>query len=334
MKLCPFLAAAMLLAVWSPGKAQETTIAASAGPWFSDTASSVYSLALYKPFIGPFDYGIGISHLTASSGAESRLVTGGEVSVGLFRQRPGPYGVAAASLGMEHSSGDFDAAWSVGGGYSVTPVGPVSLGLEVAYRVEDRSTRGFWRLDPAGWRGVLAQVQLKVALGRRSRSGSRSETREPAVRPERTRDTGPPAIPQPRADGPREVAAFREAVVETALDVMGTPYQWGGDEEGGFDCSGLIHYAYGERGLILPRTSRDQARMGMQVSRNVDELQPGDILAFSDRGGPVTHVGLYVGDGLFIHSSSSGVMLSSLVSSEGDGRWWRQRWVSARRIIN
>ncbi len=123
-------------------------------------------------------------------------------------------------------------------------------------------------------------------------------------------------------------------MVETAMDVMGTPYRWGGEGEGGFDCSGLIQYAYGEHGLILPRTSRDQARMGSQVERSVGSLQPGDILGFSDGGGGVTHVGLYVGDGMFIHSSSMGVKLSNLATGEGDGRWWQQRWVVARRLFN
>jgi cell wall-associated NlpC family hydrolase len=118
------------------------------------------------------------------------------------------------------------------------------------------------------------------------------------------------------------------------MDVMGTPYRWGGDGESGFDCSGLIQYAYGEHGLILPRTSRDQARLGQQVERSVGSLRPGDILGFADGGAGVTHVGLYVGDGMFIHSSSSGVKLSSLTAPEGDGRWWQQRWVQARRLIN
>jgi cell wall-associated NlpC family hydrolase len=80
--------------------------------------------------------------------------------------------------------------------------------------------------------------------------------------------------------------------------------------------------------------SRDQARMGQQVDRSIGSLLPGDILGFSDAGGGITHVGLYVGDGMFIHSSSSGVKLSSLTASEGDGRWWQQRWVLVRRLIN
>jgi cell wall-associated NlpC family hydrolase len=70
------------------------------------------------------------------------------------------------------------------------------------------------------------------------------------------------------------------------------------------------------------------------VEPSVEYLQPGDILGFSDGGGGVTHVGLYAGEGMFIHSSSSGVKLSSLIDPDGDGRWWQQRWVTARRLIN
>ncbi len=122
-------------------------------------------------------------------------------------------------------------------------------------------------------------------------------------------------------------------MVETALDVMGTPYRWGGNDQDGYDCSGLIQYAYGEHGILLPRVSRDQARMGTAVDRDAGRLAPGDILAFSVDGGGVSHVGLYVGDGRFIHSASSGVKLSSLSADDPDSRWWRARWVGARRVL-
>lgn len=131
-----------------------------------------------------------------------------------------------------------------------------------------------------------------------------------------------------------DVAALAAAVVETALDAMGTPYEWGGTDENGFDCSGLIQYAFGEHRIILPRVARDQARQGRYVDPIVTQLQPGDILGFNVNGNGVSHVGLYVGDGEFIHSSSQGVRLSSLTASDGDSRWWQARWASARRILN
>jgi cell wall-associated NlpC family hydrolase len=124
-------------------------------------------------------------------------------------------------------------------------------------------------------------------------------------------------------------------VVETALAAMGSPYQWGGTDANGFDCSGLIQFAYAKHGVLLPRMSRDQARMGQAADREVSTLRPGDILAFSEAGtaSRVTHVGLYVGGGQFIHSAGTGVKLSSLDGEDGDSRWWRQRWVGARRIV-
>ena len=118
-------------------------------------------------------------------------------------------------------------------------------------------------------------------------------------------------------------------VVDIAVDAIGTPYRWGGTSDNGFDCSGLIQYAYRQYGIQLPRVSRDQMRTGTAVTPVRERLRQGDVLGFSEsRAGRATHVGLYIGDGRFIHSSSSGVRISSL-----DNRYWRQSLVAARRIV-
>ena len=116
---------------------------------------------------------------------------------------------------------------------------------------------------------------------------------------------------------------------------MGRPYEWGGTGEngGGFDCSGLIQHSYGHHGIRLPRTSRDQAKEGRTIARNRSSLRRGDLLTFSNSGGPITHVGLYIGDGRFIHSASRGVQVSLLSGDDPYGRWWYQRWVGVRRIV-
>jgi peptidoglycan endopeptidase LytE len=125
------------------------------------------------------------------------------------------------------------------------------------------------------------------------------------------------------------------AVVETALGVMGTPYAWGGSSANGFDCSGLIQYAFGAHGVALPRTSADQARQGEAVEKNLAALAPGDILTFSSGAGgsQVSHVGLYLGGGEFIHSATNGVQKSVLSATDPYGKWWYARWLGARRVL-
>ena len=141
------------------------------------------------------------------------------------------------------------------------------------------------------------------------------------------------ALPPARRD-PAGLAA-----AQVALAALGTPYRWGsvGGREGtsGFDCSGLIWHAFARQGVALPRVSRDQAQAGVAVPRRLSALEPGDLLAFARvPGGPVEHVGLYVGAGRFVHSSGwdGAVVVSRLTQGDSRGRWWWRRWVGARRV--
>jgi cell wall-associated NlpC family hydrolase len=94
-----------------------------------------------------------------------------------------------------------------------------------------------------------------------------------------------------------------EAVVAAAAEHLGVPYLWGGtDPVKGFDCSGLIQHAYRDIGVEMPKWSRHQATMGVEVE-SIDDALPGDILAFGD---PVNHVALYVGDGQMLHAPRTG----------------------------
>ncbi|NIR96568.1 MAG: C40 family peptidase, partial [Gammaproteobacteria bacterium] len=97
--------------------------------------------------------------------------------------------------------------------------------------------------------------------------------------------------------------------VSVARDMVGVPYRYGGESpREGFDCSGLVHYSYLRAGLRVPRTTRDQFRRGRPVPRG--RLAPGDLLFFRLDGRKVSHVGIYMGNGRFVHAPSSGKTVS------------------------
>ena len=121
------------------------------------------------------------------------------------------------------------------------------------------------------------------------------------------------------------------AVLMRAISLVGTPYRYGGNTpESGFDCSGLVNYVYRDMlDLRLPRTSRELAAMqGPRIAPA--QLASGDLVFFGD-GGTVSHVGIYVGEGRFVHAPNSGgtVRLDRL-----DGSWWREHYSGARRLLN
>lgn len=112
---------------------------------------------------------------------------------------------------------------------------------------------------------------------------------------------------------------YKKPVIETtgarmaaiALGMVGTPYRWGGTSPKGFDCSGLVFYSYGQLGVRVPRTSADQRRTAKRVG--VTRLQKGDLVFF-DMLWKTGHVGIFIGNGQFVHAPSSGkhVRVSSL----------------------
>ncbi|MGY0561473.1 MULTISPECIES: C40 family peptidase [unclassified Luteimonas] len=120
------------------------------------------------------------------------------------------------------------------------------------------------------------------------------------------------------------------AVTIRAIGLVGTPYRYGGNTpQGGFDCSGLVNYVYSDMlGLRLPRTTRDLfAWQGPRIAP--ERLAAGDLVFFGSRGS-VSHVGIYVGEGRFVHAPSSGgtVRLDHL-----DGHYWRDHYTGSRRVL-
>lgn len=114
-----------------------------------------------------------------------------------------------------------------------------------------------------------------------------------------------------------------------ALQYLGRPYVYGGTGRPGYDCSGFTCRVFAEAGYAIPRVSRDQARSGVEVDKA--EIRPGDLLFFAENGGPVSHVGLYLGRDQMVHASSGQgeVVIASLEQG-----WFQRHWVGARRILD
>jgi peptidoglycan DL-endopeptidase CwlO len=155
------------------------------------------------------------------------------------------------------------------------------------------------------------QLQQQVAA---QQSAQRQAALAPTV-PVASPTTSTPPVPAapPSTHG---------GVVGVAMRYLGTPYVWGGASPSGFDCSGLVMYAYAQVGVSLPHSSYAQYGYGSPVSRS--DLQPGDLVFFDGLG----HVGIYVGGGSFIHAPHTGdvVKISSLTG------WYASTYVGARRL--
>jgi cell wall-associated NlpC family hydrolase len=135
------------------------------------------------------------------------------------------------------------------------------------------------------------------------------------IHPEAVRHTKTPPPPKP---------TLGEQAATVALRALGVPYRWGGaSPEGGFDCSGLVRWAYANLGVELPHSSYALYDLGSRVPRG--NLQPGDLLFFSGLG----HMGLYLGGGRMVHAPRSGRNVE--IVTLGDSHYG-ERLVGARRV--
>lgn len=274
------------------------------------TGRTQYGVAWLSPRLGPVEVSIGATLLAGADGTR----TGGQVDVDLGRgggSRWYAVGGMAGGLGSRGAESPW-GGWSAGLGFRLLVLGASDLGLEARYL-------HLWRPSD----GLVLGGRLALRFGGR-----------PAGRPAPS-VPGEPGPPPLAVATPAGGSALRTPIVQAAVDAMGRPYAWGGTDANGFDCSGLIQYAYARHGIALPRRSADQARAGRLVPPDPAQLLPGDILTFgSSPGGPVTHVGLYLGEGQFIHSATGGVQVSRLAPDDPASRHWWDRWVGARRVLD
>jgi cell wall-associated NlpC family hydrolase len=138
--------------------------------------------------------------------------------------------------------------------------------------------------------------------------------------------------PAPSYGSSESFSPAAQDVLFRALGLVGTPYRWGGNTpDSGFDCSGLIGFVYRDAaGIALPRTTHDM--LGMRAQNvGIDDLQSGDLLFFATGGGStVSHAGIYVGEGRFVHAPATGgtVRLDSLSKP-----YWQKAYLNAKRVI-
>jgi cell wall-associated NlpC family hydrolase len=246
---------------------------------------------------GPVDLGLGATYIGGLDGGRWGL----GADLGILRSGPGRwYGTVGMAAGFGTGEAGDWAAWTAGAGRVLNRGSRVQVAIEARYihlsLPDDAVTLG-----------------VRILFGRPATTAPTTST--------------PPAATVFPARSPEA-----QAVIQSALDAMGTPYAWGGTDSNGFDCSGLIQYAFGQHGVPLPRRSVDQAQTGGAVPRETEDLLPGDILVFGDAG-VVTHVGLYLGQELFIHSATGGVRVSSLRPDDPEGGYWYRRWLWARRVL-
>jgi hypothetical protein len=318
-RLVPFFVLALLAARAERAAAQQGVFFTAGRVLAGVPEESSWRATIERDLIGPIGADASFIAFPGGRPASGRLYGLG-ADLTLFSANRGvPTLFAGGSAGI--GTGGQKKLWasaSVGARMAIISVGPFRLMAEGRWRnltIEGRD--GFEVAAAFGWRGA-------------------SRARGP-LQPESAGLWLPHATAEVlRANGiPEAKARLIDDVITTALESMGSPYVWGGtgDGDGGFDCSGLIYYAYRQHGVSLPRTAESQAKAGTAIHRELDLLLPGDLLTFAERGETVSHVGLYVGEGRFIHSSSSGVRLSRLSEEDPDGRTWLKRWAGVRRVI-
>jgi cell wall-associated NlpC family hydrolase len=138
--------------------------------------------------------------------------------------------------------------------------------------------------------------------------------------------TLPPELPPPDTGPMSEQRA--EALLQTLL-ALGVDYRYGGGSpESGFDCSGLVAHVFREAyGIELPHNARAQSEFGVRVS--LSELRAGDLVFYNTLNRPFSHVGIYLGDGRFVHAPKTGAQVRV---EPIDGTYWMRRFDGARRI--
>ena len=185
-------------------------------------------------------------------------------------------------------------------------------------------------------RANIAGLTLSAGIGSRGKLDVRVDevgavrSSIPTTRPARRSTSTPGSTSRSTSRSARANAA---AVLNTADAYVGTKYVWGGSTPSGFDCSGFVQYVFRKHGVELPRTSRQQAKVGQALPPSISALEVGDLMFFASNGSRIDHIAIYAGNDQIIHSSSSGggVGYDDLYSKRG--RYFATHHVATRRVL-
>lgn len=151
-------------------------------------------------------------------------------------------------------------------------------------------------------------------------------------RPEATYKDSRSSLANLPARAPSGATGTANDVLFRAIALVGTPYRWGGNTpDGGFDCSGLVDYIYrNAAGLMLPHSSREMSQLSGPQVRQMSDLVSGDLVFFGGNSG-ISHVGVYVGKGRFVHAPNSG---GTVRLDDIDGPYWRDHFAFGKRLLD
>jgi len=255
-----------------------------------------------------------------------------------------PYVFAGAGMTVHNEAptiyNNYDNAqlvggWSYGGGLLL----PLGNTLEAMGEIRQRPS-GFFNVSPSTRPATTEfRVGLSLRLGSMfSGSSYRSAPNDPPrpSRPRRHESNDAMHVilgSVSEAGGAVASPASAARVIPTAEHYLGTPYRYGGTSPvTGFDCSGFVQYVFARNAVRLPRTSRQQAKVGVALPRSFRSLSAGDLVMFAERGEPISHVAIYAGRNRIIHATSSGGSVRYDDLGSRRGQWFVQHMVAARRV--
>ena len=205
----------------------------------------------------------------------------------------------------------------------------------------DRELKALKRRDWEQWAGAATLEVQRLVDQLAPDEGPPMPPARPDWPPDQTAVSAPKPVATARAAAvppqPRQGVLLRvdgvapDDIVWTAVNQFyAAPYKWGGEDQFGIDCSALVQAVFGQLGLALPRTAREQfdSRLGVYVG--LEDLRPGDLLFFHTRPKPyISHVGIYLGQGQFLHAPRSGQRVEMALLDD----FYRRRFVAGKRVL-